>query len=408
LTVVIIVIVVLVVLGLSLSVPVFDEKSARGSLGASLVTGAVLSLTFFLLQEQTKKHDDKLANEQKAEQQIVAQRQSLRITVGLQHNLSGADLKGNYLSFVDLGGKDLSDADLRSTQLERAGLVGTRLERAHLDGANLKKADLTEAKLQDAELSGADLERAQLVKAQLQGATIGQGTRGHAAYLKGAFLINADLRGACLAGADLRDAHLSGADFSGAVLTDADLTGAELELDGVPVNLKRAWTARAHIDREGRRLVSRPRSIKLGPRRRSLSDHAPADAITVHVLKIADGDTIKLTRLGWVRLIGLDVPSRKTPVGAQAREFLEHQLPTNSVVRYVLGPQRREPVPRDVGRWQAYIWRADGGFLNETILDRGYAQRQVKPKEARRYVAILAAAVQRAKAAGRGIWATCP
>jgi uncharacterized protein YjbI with pentapeptide repeats/endonuclease YncB( thermonuclease family) len=409
LIVVFIVIGLLLVGGLVLSVPsVLGEKTARGSLGASLVTGALLSLAFFFLQDQNKKHEDKLADQQKTDQQKIAQRQALRITVGLQRNLSGADLSGDYLSFVDLGGKNLSGGDLRGTQLEGAGMVGTGLERTLLDGANLKRADLTEAKLQGAELSGADLEKTQFAKAQLQGATIGQGIHGHAAYLKGAFLINADLRGACLAGADLRGAHLSGADFSGAVLTDADLRGAELELDGIPVNLKRAWTARAQIDQENRHFVSTPPRINLGRRRRSPSTHAPADAIADRVVRISDGDTIKLKRLGWVRLIGLDAPSRKAPWGTQAREFLEHELPTNSVVRYELGPQRREPVPRDVGRWQVYIWLPDGRFLNQSILERGYGQRQAKPTEARRYIAVLAAAVQRAKAAGRGVWTTCP
>jgi uncharacterized protein YjbI with pentapeptide repeats len=396
-----------IAMGLFLWWPLRSDKKERGILGASLVTGAVIALAFFYLQNQHEEALKTAADQQAKVQRGIADQQTLRITVGLQRDLSGAELEGKYLSFVNLAGKDLSRADLREAKLERAGIVGVRLRNARLDRTNLIRADLTRADLQGAVLSGADLEKAKLGEARLRDAIVGEGIRGHTAYLVGASLTNADLRGACLAGADLARADLSGADFSGAVLTNADLREAELERDGVPVNLKRAWTAGIKIDPSNRRFISTSPAVARTRGARSLDSHARSGAILDRVVSTPTGDTIELRRLGWVRLIGLSAPSRKDPMWVQAHDFLTREVPVNSSVRYELGPQRRELLPRAIGRWRAYIWLRGGRFLNESILEGGYVKRQTKPPERHDYAAVLEEAEQRAKASGRGVWTSC-
>jgi hypothetical protein len=122
-------------------------------------------------------------------------------------NLSGADLRGAYLSDAYLRGANLSGADLSG---------------AYLRGANLSGADLSGAYLSDADLSSANL-------------------RG--AYLRGANLSGADLRGAYLSGADLSGANLSGAKTAELaiartrILADGDLVGWKKCRDNVIVKL---------------------------------------------------------------------------------------------------------------------------------------------------------------------------
>ena len=80
---------------------------------------------------------------------------------------------------------------------KRAYLSGADLRGAYLSGAYLSGADLSGAYLSGAYLRGADLSGADLRGADLRGT-----------YLSGAYLRGADLRGAYLSGAYLRGADL--------------------------------------------------------------------------------------------------------------------------------------------------------------------------------------------------------
>lgn len=400
-------IIFLVVVGLLLWLPRLSDQEARGSLGASLVTGAVISLTFFFLQRADEDNAKKIAN-----------RQTLHVTIGLQRDLSRADLNSQNLSGFDLSKKDFSEADLHGATLTDATLLGTRLDRANLEEANLYGADLTDAWLEEATLSGADLQHAMMTRAHLKNAVIGEGADGKGTNLSHATLVDADLRGACLAFADLRYAVLGGTDLAGAVLTGADLRGAVLERDGIPVNLAGASVAGVKLDRDDRRFLG-PTATPLPPDSSApgagtaLSGAVPREAVRDRVTSVSDGDTLKLERLGWVRLIGLDAPPTEQAVGKEARDFLVREaLLRKATVSYRLGKQQREPRAfNQVGRWRAYIWLADGRSLNELILQQGYAQRQVNElgrQEDAAYAPTLSEAEQSAKAAGRHIWATCP
>jgi uncharacterized protein YjbI with pentapeptide repeats/endonuclease YncB( thermonuclease family) len=422
--------VLLAAYGLRLYWPFRTETTQKAALGAALLTGAVVSGALFLAQTQNdkvnhdqekhekqvaesqEKHEKRVAESQSREQERIARQQALRITVGLQHDLSGVDLEHQDLSGIDLGTKDLAGADLRHAILKESQLLGARLVGARLDAANLIGANLSEASLQNATLSGAHLEGAYFNLARLGGAIIGVGVRDNAAYLAKANFTDADLRGACLARADFHGANVHGADFSNAVLTHADLREATFEEDGVPVNLKHAWVAGVRIDKQNRHYLPTPTEMRkrIGPRRDA---RQPAHAISDRVVDIFDGDTIKLKRRGWVSLIGLNAPGKEDTSGKgnhpgnEALAFLEKTVAASPVVRYELGPQPREQFPKEVGRWRAYVWLRGGRFLNQALLEGGYARRELKPPEARRYAPVLEQAEQRAKAAGLRFWTTC-
>ena len=214
------VIVALATVGLALWRGAPNRREAKSSLGTGLlvsvvVAGAVGSAQFAIDDRRTE-----LENRRADAARRIADRQSLRITIGLQSSLIGIDLsKGNLQGFY-LAGKNLEAA-----RLERAVLAGANLERAHLVNAKLHKANLHRATLFETDLRDADLSGANLSGANLSGAK-----------LSGADLTGADLRDARLGGDfrgasvpyDLRGADLAGADFRGADLTEAHLRDANL------------------------------------------------------------------------------------------------------------------------------------------------------------------------------------
>lgn len=158
-----------------------------GALGTTLVGGAVVSLSIFLLQNSFEAEQE-LARQQELRQVKAARRrEDLLLTLGLQQNLTGIDLSGKNLSDVYLAGKILKDADLSSAKLQNATLLE----------ADLTDADLSQARFRGADVSYADFRRARLWDAKLIFAD----------------LTYADLRGADLAGANLKGATLHSTDL---------------------------------------------------------------------------------------------------------------------------------------------------------------------------------------------------
>jgi uncharacterized protein YjbI with pentapeptide repeats len=409
-TAVLVVICGLMVLGGILWFPLHGDGKERGGLGAALLTGGVISLSFWLLQDfnaahqrelakRDESHQKQLEERQASEQQRIAQKQTLAITIGLQNDLSGADLSGKDLSGIDLGGKNLTRADLSNADLEHARLAGADLERANLAGANMAHSNLGEANLRLSTLGGADLRHTYLFAADLSGSV--RGPRGAPVDLAEVTLIDAKVRGACLAGTNFEGARLLGADFTGSVLTSANFHGAQLEFDGVPINLRHAYVAGTSSGVRARSLTSRDLL------RHQLVRLAPASRGTDRVVAVIDGNTIRLQRLGWVRLLGTAAPRLTNSVGQQARTFLMREFSRAPVVHYLLGPQRREPIPPEVGRWLAYVWFGDGRFVNQELLELGYAQRETKHPEYGPYAHALGDTERVAMAAGRGVWTTC-
>ena len=133
----------------------------------------------------------------------------------------------------------------------------------------------------------------------------------------------------------------------------------------------------------------------------------PRGASEATVERVVDGDTLKLARVGSVRLIGVDTPEvfgGAECYGREASSFLKRSLPPGRRVSYRLGVD-----PRDrYGRALAYVWLEDGRFLNGELVEKGYAVPLTVPPNVE-FARLLAAAARRARAAARGLWAagTC-
>jgi len=128
----------------------------------------------------------------------------------------------------------------------------------------------------------------------------------------------------------------------------------------------------------------------------------PEQRTTVRVSKHTDGDTLWLSGIGKVRLIGVDTPEVYRGVecyGPAASAFVERTVPLGSEVRYRLGVDERDRY----GRALAYVWLRDGRFLNGLLVARGYAQPLTVPSNLE-YEDVFVRAAGRARQAGRGLW----
>jgi endonuclease YncB( thermonuclease family) len=129
----------------------------------------------------------------------------------------------------------------------------------------------------------------------------------------------------------------------------------------------------------------------------------PAERIPARVTRYTDGDTLWLSGIGKVRLIGVDTPEVYGQVecyGRQASAFVRRLLPLGSRVRYSVDVEERDPY----GRALAYVYTDDGRFLNLLLVQRGYAQPLTIPPNDR-YAARFVAAARRARARAVGLWA---
>lgn len=129
----------------------------------------------------------------------------------------------------------------------------------------------------------------------------------------------------------------------------------------------------------------------------------PADNMAL-VSTVHDGDTVSILMQGRrekVRLIGIDAPEiGQMPWGEDAKKSLE------SIVEH---SSRRVSVEYDVektdqyGRTLAYLWTADGIFINLLMLERGHAMLYTVPPNTK-YVERFRHAQAQAREKGIGMW----
>jgi len=142
----------------------------------------------------------------------------------------------------------------------------------------------------------------------------------------------------------------------------------------------------------------------------------PARAIHARVTRVVDGDTVVLDGIdvGYAdsrgrpgrhaRLIGVDTPEvfgRTGCFGAQASAFTTRELSG----RDVLVDFDVDPLDR-FGRALVYIWTTDGTLFNGELAEDGYALQLTVPPDVR-YAGLFTRYVGEARAAGRGLWASC-
>ena len=133
----------------------------------------------------------------------------------------------------------------------------------------------------------------------------------------------------------------------------------------------------------------------------------------VTVVSVVDGDTVTL-RVGeaeeTARLLGIDTPESVKPDSPvecfvpEAASNLKRLLPAGSRVRL-----ERDVEPRDrYGRLLVHLYRgSDGRHVNLAQVELGFAEPlTIEPNRA--HAAELAAAAERARTSGRGLWSACP
>ena len=124
--------------------------------------------------------------------------------------------------------------------------------------------------------------------------------------------------------------------------------------------------------------------------------------VGARVTKHTDGDTLWLSGIGKVRLIGVDTPEVYGGVqcyGREASAFVERLLPLGVSVTYALGVEERDRY----GRALAYLYTDDGRFVNMVLVRRGFAQPLTIPPNDE-FADHFVQAARRARRRGAGLW----
>ena len=131
---------------------------------------------------------------------------------------------------------------------------------------------------------------------------------------------------------------------------------------------------------------------------------SPATAEAQRVRQVIDGDTITVSGVGVVRLLGVDAPEKtggyrpSEPYGDAATKYMR-ALVDGQVVRLEYDGPRKDPYNRTL----AYVFLPDGRLANEEIIRAGFAEVYRRFEYARKPA--FFAAEREAKGAKRGMWA---
>lgn len=137
----------------------------------------------------------------------------------------------------------------------------------------------------------------------------------------------------------------------------------------------------------------------------SLLAALPGVAAAQRVRQIIDGDTITVSGVGVVRLLGVDAPEKtggyrqSEPYGDAATAFMKRLL-EGQIVRLEYDGATKDQYNRTL----AYVFLPDGRLANVEIIKAGFAE-TYRRFEYRRKPDFFAAERQ-AKDAKRGMWAT--
>jgi micrococcal nuclease len=126
---------------------------------------------------------------------------------------------------------------------------------------------------------------------------------------------------------------------------------------------------------------------------------------TLRVRKVIDGDTITVSGVGTVRLLGVDAPEKTggyrdaERYGDEATRFMR-ELVDGKVVRLEYDGERKDQFNRTL----AYVVLENGTIANEAIIRAGWAETYRRFTYRRKPQ--FQAAERDARAAGRGMWAS--
>jgi len=131
----------------------------------------------------------------------------------------------------------------------------------------------------------------------------------------------------------------------------------------------------------------------------------PTTVAAQRVRQIIDGDTITVSGVGVVRLLGVDAPEKtggyrqSEPYGDAATAFMRRLLEGRDVRLEYDGPRKDQ-----YNRTLAYVFLPDGRLVNLEIIRAGFAETYRRFDYKRK--PDFFAAERDAKAAKRGMWAT--
>ena len=139
----------------------------------------------------------------------------------------------------------------------------------------------------------------------------------------------------------------------------------------------------------------------------SATDQVVKRSELVLVKSVTDGDTITVTTIGRVRLLGIDAPETShgldtpAPFGREAREYL-----TRLVLHRWVRLESEGPALDAYNRHLAYVVTEDGQCVNTLIVREGLARVSAREPIAR--LDELKRAESEAQQFRRGIWGTAP
>jgi endonuclease YncB( thermonuclease family) len=125
------------------------------------------------------------------------------------------------------------------------------------------------------------------------------------------------------------------------------------------------------------------------------------------VTRVVDGDTIDVSTVGRVRLLGIDAPEigrgfdTSAPFGREARDRL-----ASMVLRRWVRLEREGPPVDSYNRHLAYVVREDGVFVNAALVRDGLARVTARLPLSR--LDELKRAEAEAQHARRGMWGSAP
>ncbi len=130
-----------------------------------------------------------------------------------------------------------------------------------------------------------------------------------------------------------------------------------------------------------------------------------ADGLTgpFRVTRVIDGDTIELLlhKKERVRLIGIDAPEDEEYYSSESTKFVKDLL-EGQWVNLRFNPLETRDYYK---RLLAYVYRADGLFINLEIVKEGYGHAYPYPKYPHPLQKAFIDMENQAKTAGRGLWA---
>jgi len=116
----------------------------------------------------------------------------------------------------------------------------------------------------------------------------------------------------------------------------------------------------------------------------------PAMAEEAHVIKVIDGDSLRIELRGIqvdLRLLGVDAPEWNKPGGAEAKAFVEAWVAKGGTIDLEFDRSRYGKY----GRLLAWVWR-DNELLQESLLRHGHAQVKWIDKKNKHYKRLMGAA----------------